>query len=244
MVMEMESLSLDVLRTRALEWADRQQKYRCIMCGYVGRHEDFHDGSVPCPNCGDSGRYRQSFPSNTNYQSILQSMHILFNVPDEAIQGMVVNLFATAYELWFEELYSAYLLNVGVKGNITEFLVSEVRSFERKKRLFYALARIGYDHAVERIGETDAVGRFEYYVRVRNSLVHTGDMKVEAKTIAECLKLTEKLPEVFRKLNNEFMLWQPGAKSGAAGQGKQAKSQKPQPPAQRRPRPTRYLPRG
>lgn len=237
---------MDVLRTRAREWADKQQKYRCIMCGYVGRHDDFHDGSVPCPSCNDSGRYRQSFPSNTNYQSILQSMHILYNVPDEAIQGMVVNLFATAYELWFEELYSAYLLNVGVKGAITEFLIAEVRSFERKKRLFYALARIGFDHAVERIGETEIVGRFEHFVRVRNSLVHTGDMKVESKAIGECLTLTEKLPEVFRKLNNEFLLWNPagGAASRPGKQSQKAPPKKQSPPVQRRQRPTRYLPRG
>ncbi|MCD6119734.1 hypothetical protein J7K50_07855 [bacterium] len=203
----MDSLSIDVLRMRARDWAEKQRKFRCIICGYVGRHKDFDDGSVTCPNCGDSGRYRQSFPVNSNYPSLLQSIHILYHVPDEAIQGMVVNLFVTAYELWFEELFSYHLLNTGVTSNITEFLVSEVRSFERKKRLFYTLTRTHYDQAVERIRATGTVTRTEHYVRVRNMMVHQGDLKIEERAVIECVNLTEQLSLVFRKLNNEYFLW-------------------------------------
>jgi len=192
---------------RAREWADKQRKYRCIMCGYVGRQADFYDGKVACPNCNDSGRYRQNFPENSNYPSLLQSMHILFHVPDKSIQGIVVNLFVTAYELWFEELFRYNMLNRDVIGSLTEHIINEARSFERKKRLFHALTRHYFDFAVERIGAMDTVARIEHFVRLRNMMVHSGDMKIEGRALEECLTLAEKLPMVFRKLNNDYFLW-------------------------------------
>ncbi|MEP0814329.1 MAG: hypothetical protein HRF49_06655 [bacterium] len=205
--MEIEELSIGSLKTHAREWAERQVRFRCIMCGYVGRQHDFYDGSVACPNCADRGRYRQSFPVNVNYQPLLQSIHLLFHVPDENVKSMVVNLFVTAYELMFEELYAYHLLNIGVSGDLTDFIVDEARSFERKKRLFHALSRVYFDDAAEKIGEANTVARFEYFVRSRNMIIHRGDLTVNARAVEECFRLVEKLPAVFRKFNNEFFLW-------------------------------------
>lgn len=205
--MEIGDLTLDALRAQAREWAEKQLLYRCIMCGYVGRQHDFFDGSVACPSCNDSGRYRQSFPVNINYPSLLQSIHLLYHVPDENVQSMVVNLFVTVYELWFEELTSYYLLNTGVSGRITDYMIGEARSFERRKRLFGAIANTHFDSAVERIGKAQLVARFEHYVRVRNMMVHHGKLKIEKAAVKECLRLIENLAPVFRKLNNEYLLW-------------------------------------
>ena len=54
---------------------------------------------------------------------------------------------------------------------------------------------------------TDTVMRTEHYVRIRNMMVHQGDLKIEERAVNECVKLTEQLPLVFRKLNNEYFLW-------------------------------------
>lgn len=205
--MDLANLTIDVLRIRAHDWAQKLNKYRCIVCGYVGRHDDFRDGRVTCPNCGDSGRYRNSFPANRNYESLLQSMHILFNVPDESIQSIVVNIFVTTYELWFEELFVSFMLSERVTNNIVDHIVNEARSFERKKRLFHVLSKVHFDQAIERIGETDTIYRIEHFVRLRNNMVHSGDMKIDTRTLQECLNLAEKLPEIFRKLNNDYLLW-------------------------------------